>query len=352
MAAWPQVVRVGRRRIGGSAPCFVIAEGGVNHNGRLDLALALVDAAADAGADAVKFQAFDPDLLVTAGAARAPYQIQAGGTSQLEMLRELVLDAAALATVARRARARRITLLVTPFDERSLAVVLGLGVPAIKLGSGEVTNTPLLRAASRTQLPVLLSTGLSTLPEIDGAVQMCRRAGCRSLVLFHCVSAYPTPISQMNVRAVVAMHARYRVPIGLSDHSEGIAASVAAVALGASAVEKHLTTDKQLPGPDHAASLDSGEFANLVRTIRDVEASLGDGAKRCMPAERQNAKHVRRSCVAAIAIPRGTRIAAHHVITKRPASGIPANRIDEVIGRRALRDIDADQVLTWGLLRR
>jgi len=343
---------MGRRVIGDGRPCFVIAEGGVNHNGRLDLALRLVDAAADAGADAIKFQVFNPDLLVTAGAKRAPYQRRAGRTSQIEMLRTLVLSPAAIARVARRAYSCGLEFLVTPFDEPSLRSVVDIGVRAIKLGSGEVTNIPLLRAASRTGLPILLSTGMSTYAEVDRAVGTCSAAGCRALALFHCVSAYPSPLDEMNVRVVSGMRERYRVPVALSDHSAGFAASAAAVALGACSIEKHLTTNKRLIGPDHAASLDAGEFQQLVTTVRDIEASLGDGAKRCMPAERQNLRHVRRSCVAATTIPSGARIRLHHLVMKRPATGIPSNDVDRVIGRRARRDIQPDEVLTWDLLKR
>jgi len=350
MARWAQQVRIGRKALGDDG-AFVIAEGGVNHNGRLDLALRLVDLAADAGADAIKFQAFDPDLLVTANASRAPYQRRSGRTSQVDMLRALVLPRSALQRISRRARARGVEFLVTPFDETSLDDVLEIGVRAIKLGSGEVTNLPLLRAASRTKLPLLLSTGLSTYAEIDKAVAACRAAGCQALVLFHCISAYPSPVNEMNVRAVPGMKERYQVPVGLSDHSRGFAASAAAIALGACAVEKHLTSNKRLAGPDHAASLDVREFGQLVAVIRDVEASLGDGVKRCMPAERPNLKHVRRSCVAARPIPRGERIYERHLVMKRPATGIPSSDVDRVIGRRARRDIKADEILTWAVLK-
>jgi sialic acid synthase SpsE len=352
MSRWPSKVSVGGQVIGNGARCFVIAEGGVNHNGRIELALRLVDAAADAGADAIKFQAFDPDALVTARAPRAPYQRRMGRTTQHEMLRGLVLPPQALAKLSDRARARKLVFLVTPFDERSLTLVAGVGVPAIKLGSGEVTNLPLLRSASRTGLPVLLSTGLSTLPEIDAAVRACRKAGCRKLILFHCVSAYPSPINEMNVRALGVMRARYGVPVGLSDHSEGLAASTAAVALGAAAVEKHITTDKHLQGPDHTASLDPGGFREFVTMLRQVEASLGDGVKRCMPAEHANLRHVRRSCVAAVSIARGTRIRAEHLIMKRPQTGIPSSAVDQIVGLRVRRDIDPDEILTWRLLAR
>lgn len=324
----------------------------MNHNGRIDLALRLVDAAADAGADAIKFQVFDPDALVTARAPRAPYQRRVGRTTQQDMLRGLVLPPQALGKLSRRARARKLVFLVTPFDERSLTVAVGAGAPAVKLGSGEVTNLPLLRAASRTGLPVLLSTGLSTIAEIDVAVRVCRKAGCRELVLFHCVSAYPSPINEMNVRALGVMRARYGLPVGLSDHSAGFAASAAAVALGAAAIEKHITTDKRLPGPDHAASLDADEFGEFVTTLRQVEASLGDGVKRCMPAEHVNLRHVRRSCVAAVPIASGTRIRAEHLIMKRPQTGIPSSEVDQIVGLRVRRDIDPDEILTWRLLAR
>ncbi|MGE0040278.1 MAG: N-acetylneuraminate synthase family protein [Vicinamibacterales bacterium] len=342
-------VRLGRRVLG-AGPCVVVAEAGVNHNGRLDLARRLVDAAAACGADAVKFQVFDPDLLVTAGAGRAPYQRRAGASTQREMLRALMLPPGALGSLARHARARRIGFLVTPFDLPSLDAVVAAGVPAIKLGSGEVTNLPLLRAASRSGRPVLLSTGMASLAEIDVAVDACRRARAAGLALFHCVSAYPAPLGQMNTRAVPAMAARYGLPVGLSDHSPGVAASAAAVALGAAAIEKHLTLDKTMDGPDHAASLDPGEFRELVRIVREVEASLGDGVKRCMPAERGNVRHVRRSLVAAVDIPKGRVIRAAALVTKRPAGGIPSADVDRVVGRRARRDIRADEVLTWRMV--
>ena len=346
MARRPVQVRVGKHAIGGPR-CFVIAEAGVNHNGRLDLARRLVNAAARCGADAVKFQAFDPEQLVTAGAERAPYQREAGTSSQLEMLRRLTLPPRAWAQLAALAASRGLEFLVTPFDHASLETTVAAGVRAIKLGSGEVTNLPLLRAASRTGLPVLLSTGMSTSDEVDTASRTCRRAGCRQLVLFHCVSAYPAPPADMNVRVIPEMAARYRVPIGLSDHTQGIAAAAAAVALGATAIEKHLTLDTTMDGPDHASSLDPAGFTAMVDLVREVETSLGDGEKRCMPSERANVRHVRRSCVAAIEIPAGTTIRRQHLVMKRPETGIPAADVDTVIGRRTTRVIRADHPLQW-----
>ncbi len=341
----PQV-RVGRHVIGGSR-CFVIAEAGVNHNGRLDLARRLVNAAAKCGADAVKFQAFDPDQLVTAGADRAPYQREAGTSSQREMLHRLTLPPRAWAQLAALAASRGLEFLVTPFDHASLETTVAAGIRAIKLGSGEVTNPSLLRAASRTGLPVMLSTGMSKVDEVDTARRICRRAGCRHLVLFHCVSAYPAPLSDMNVRVIPAMADRYQVPVGLSDHTQGIAAAGAAVALGASAIEKHLTLDTTMEGPDHASSLDPAGFKAMVDLVREVESSLGDGRKRCMPSERANVRHVRRSCVAAADIPRGTIIGRQHLVMKRPETGIPAAEVDAVIGCRATKLIRADQALQW-----
>lgn len=343
-------VRIGRHRVGGGR-CFVIAEAGVNHNGRMALARRLVDAAADAGADAVKFQAFDPEQLVTAAADRAPYQRRAGHSSQREMLQRLALPSHAFAELAQLARKRRLEFLVTPFDHASLAAVVEARVHAIKLGSGEITNPPLLRAASKTGLPLLLSTGMSTLEEIDAAVRITRRAGCRRLVLFQCVSAYPAPLAEVNVSAIRTMASRYRVPVGLSDHTIGIAAAAAAAALGAAAIEKHLTLDTTMDGPDHASSLDPSAFKTMVTMVREVEASLGDGVKRCMPSERANVRHVRRSCVAAVDIARGATIRREDLVMKRPESGIPASDVDDVVGRRAAKLIRADEPLQWRSVR-
>lgn len=344
-------VRVGRHIIG--APrCFVIAEAGVNHNGRVDLARRLVHSAAACGADAVKFQAFDPDQLVTAAADRAPYQRRAGTSSQREMLSRLTLPPRAWPQLAALAASRGLEFLLTPFDHVSLELAVAAGARAIKLGSGEITNPPLLRAACRTGLPVLLSTGMSNVEEVDAAVRICRRAGGRRIVLFHCVSAYPAPVAEMNVRAIAAMADRYRVPVGLSDHTTSAVAAAAAVALGAAALEKHLTLDTTMAGPDHAASLDPAAFKAMIDLLRDVESALGDGRKRCMPSESANVRHVRRSCVAAIDIPRGTIIQRKHLVMKRPETGISAADVDKVIGRRATTLIRADQPLRWRVVSR
>jgi N,N'-diacetyllegionaminate synthase len=347
-----RTIRIGARRVGLGQAAFVIAEAGVNHNGRLDLALELVDQAARCGADAVKFQAFRPELLVTGKARRAPYQLASGRSSQREMLQSLTLPSDGLKTVAGHAAARGIMFLVTPFDEESLRTVVALGVKAIKLGSGEVTNFPLLRAAGRTRLPILLSTGMSTLAETELAVSELRRAGTSQLLLFHCVSAYPTPVTAMNLRAITTLAERLRVPVGLSDHSPGWLASLVALGLGAVAFEKHLTLDKTLPGPDHQASLDEPEFADFARSLREGEAALGDGVKRCTPQERKNVRAVRRSCVARRAIPRGATICADDIVAKRPAGGISPVDIDRVVGRRTRRAIPEDSVIRWSALRR
>jgi N-acetylneuraminate synthase len=344
-------IRIGRHTVGDRARCFVIAEVGVNHNGRIDFARRLIDAAARAGADAVKFQVFDPGLLTTASARRAPYQRKAGASTQQDMLRALALPPAALRSLQRHAARRRVLFLATPFDAESLRVVDSLKLPAIKLGSGEVTNLPLLRQAARTGRTILLSTGMSDLAEVARAVSELRRASATHILLFHCVSAYPTPLAAVNLRAMVTMAATLGVPVGFSDHTAGFEAAFAAVALGATMIEKHLTLDQALPGPDHRASLEPAEFTRFVAGIRRIESVLGDGRKRCAAVERPTVTFARRSLVTTRALKRGTRLTERDLIAKRPATGISPMEFDRVIGRRLQRDVPEDCVLTWPMLR-
>lgn len=343
---------IGRRRVGPGAPVFIIAEAGVNHNGRLDLALRLVDAAAEAGADAVKFQAFRADRLASRRAPKAAYQEAAGGKGegQAEMLRRLELSAEDFAAIRMRCEERGIAFLATPFDDESLELLQRMAVPAFKIGSGDLTNLPFIRAVARCGRPVLLSTGMSTLGEVAAAVAAFRDAGGEDLLLFHCTSAYPAPYEHVNLRAMVTLRESFGVPVGYSDHTPGTAVALASVAMGACAVEKHLTLDRALPGPDHRASLEPGEFRDLVRGIRAVEAALGDGVKRPAPCEAEVRMVARKSVVAVRRIPAGSLIGADAVAIKRPGDGIPPAALAAVIGRRAAVDIEADEVLTWDKL--
>jgi N,N'-diacetyllegionaminate synthase len=343
---------VGSRRIGAGEPVFVIAEAGVNHNGDPDLARRLVDAAAEAGADAVKFQTFRTEALVSGAAPKARYQLETTGTdeSQQAMLAKLELSPAAHATLRDRARERGLVFFSTPFDEASADLLDGLGVELLKVPSGEVTNLPLLRHLAAKRRPILMSTGMCTLAEVETAVGTLAAAGDPPLALLHCVSAYPAPAEDTNLRAMDTLRARFGCPVGLSDHSLGIAIALAAVARGADVLEKHVTLDKTLPGPDHRASLEPAELTALVRGVRAIEAALGDGDKRPMPSELDTRAVARRSVVAARALAAGHRLARADVAIKRPGTGIAPADLDRVLGRRLARALAADELLDWGSL--
>jgi len=334
-------VRVGGRTIGAGAPCFVIAEAGVNHNGDLAMARALVDAAAAAGADAVKFQTFAADRLVTRQAPKAEYQMANTGDaeSQFEMLKRLELDADAHRALIAHCAARGIQFLSTPFDEASCDLLDQLGVPAFKLPSGELTNLPFLRHAARKGKPLIVSTGMATLSEAADAVDAIRGEGGQELILLHCVSNYPANPAHANIRAVATLRDAFGVPAGYSDHTEGDAVALAAVALGACVIEKHVTLDRNLPGPDHRASIEPSELSALVRRIRIVESCLGDGLKRPVTNEAEIARVARKSLVAAVTIPAGDRLTADMVAIRRPGTGMAPDALPAILGRSAAATI-------------
>jgi N,N'-diacetyllegionaminate synthase len=333
-------IELAGRTIGAGEPPFVVAEAGVNHNGQPELALALVDAAADAGADAVNFQTFSADALATAQAPQAAYQRErATAGSQVDMLRGLELSADGLRAARDRARERGLVFMSTPFDLGALQLLIELEVRAFKIGSGDLTNVVLLRAVAAQGRPILLSTGMATLAEIDAAVGVVRRAGDPPLVLLQCTSAYPAAAADANLMAMEHMRQRYGVPIGFSDHTLGMGASIAAAALGAAIIEKHLTPDRTLPGPDHAASLPPAEFAALVSGVRDAHAALGDGGKAPTAGEAEMRLIVRRSLVVNRPLVAGQIISEGDLDAMRPATGISPLRLDEVVGRRAARDL-------------
>jgi len=343
---------VGSRVIGDGAPVFFVAEAGVNHNGDASLALKLVDVAAAAGADAVKFQTFRTDALVTRQAPKAAYQRAATGEadSQHAMLSRLELDAAAHAALRGHSARRGIVFFSTPFDEASADDLERLGVPLFKVPSGEITNVPLLRHLAAKRRPLIVSTGMSTLDEVARAVETIRAAGDPPLALLHCLSAYPAPAAEMNLRAMDTLRARFGVPVGLSDHTAGLSVSLAAVARGAAIIEKHFTLDKSLPGPDHAASLDPAELRALVQGIREVESALGDGDKRAMPCELDTQRVARRSLVAARALHAGEALTRDAIRIKRPGTGISPSELERALGRRLRRDVAADEVIEWSAL--
>jgi len=342
-------VQLGKRVIGVGRRVFIIAEAGVNHNGDMELARQLVDAAAAAGADAVKFQTFKAEKVVGSSARQARYQVKNTGVeeSQLAMIRRLELDADRTALLREYCTRVGIEFLSTPFDEESADLLESLDVPAFKVGSGELTNHPFLSYLAGKGLPLLVSTGMANMKETEIAVAAIKEAGGRELCLLHCVSAYPAPPGESNLRAMTELRREFGVPVGWSDHTLGLHITVAAVALGASVVEKHFTLDRKLPGPDHAASLEPEELAALVCQVREVESALGDGVKQCMPSERDTAAVARRSVHAAIDLATGHVLDAGDFQLLRPGTGIGANEIERLVGRKTLRRIPAGTMLSW-----
>lgn len=322
--------RIGDRVVEQGGPVYVIAEAGVNHNGDVRLAHDLVDVAAQCGADAVKFQTFDPAQLVAASAAATPYQQQRGAVDQRSLLDALTLPERAWSELQQHAQDAGIAFLSTPFDLGSARLLAGLGLPAMKVSSGELTNLPMLRELSELGLTLLVSTGMGDADEVAAAVGACQAAP--GLILFHCVSSYPAPDDQCNLRAIAALSQAHQVPVGWSDHTVGATTAVAAVALGAPILEKHITTDCTLPGPDHPASMEPADFAGYVQAVHATRAALGDGVKRRMPAEVENAVLVRRSWHAATDLAVGATIAPADVVALRPEGGLPPGV--ELVGRR------------------
>lgn len=329
-------------------PCFVIAEAGVNHDGDVDTALRLVDAAAAAGADAVKFQTFRSAKVISPRAPQAAYQARNTGRqeSQLDMVRRLELSAEAHHRISQHCAAAGICFLSTPFDEESLDLLLQLKVPALKVASGEITNHPFLQRLAQTRLPLIISTGMSTLDEVEKAVRLVREAGARDLCLLQCVSMYPADPADVNLRAMLTMRERFQVPVGYSDHTLGCEVPWAAVALGAAVIEKHFTLDKGRPGPDHRASADPLELKDLVRGIRKIESALGTGEKRPAAAEKDTADVARRSLVAEVDLPAGTVLLPQMIGSRRPGTGLPPYRLPELVGRRIRVAMVAGELFT------
>ena len=312
------------RKVGPGHPCFIIAEAGVNHNGDLDLARQLVDAAVRTGADAVKFQTFQADRLVTSDAPKAEYQKETTGTteSQWEMLRRLELSAEAHRELMRYCQDKGILFMSSPFDELSADLLEELNVAVFKIPSGEITNLPFLSHIARKGKPMIVSTGMSYLSEVEAAVHAIEAANNRNYVLLQCTSNYPADPADANLSAMGTMARAFGAPVGYSDHTPGIEVPLAAVALGACVVEKHLTLDRGLPGPDHRSSLEPEEFSSMVRGIHSVEAALGHGRKEPAASESNTASVARKSLVAAQDIPAGAVLTEELIGVKRPGTGL------------------------------
>jgi N,N'-diacetyllegionaminate synthase len=335
------------------AHVLVIAEAGVNHNGSLALALELVDAAAAQGADAVKFQSFRAELLAAPDAPRAGYQQETtGGTGgQLEMLRALELSADDHRRIAAHCRQRGIEFLSSPFDAASIELLATLDLKRLKVPSGELLDVPYLRRVAALGLPLIVSTGMATLAEVGAALDVLRAAGCprERITVLHCSTEYPTPPADVNLRAMLTLRDAFGVAVGYSDHTEGITVAVAAAALGAVVIEKHLTLDRALPGPDHRASLEPGTFGEMVRAVRLVEAALGDGVKAPTAGELENIAAARKSIVAARTIAAGETLDADNLAVKRPGTGMTPLRWDDVVGLTASRAYRADEPIDEAL---
>lgn len=351
---------------------FFIAEAGVNHNGSLAMAMQLVDVAAEAGADAVKFQTFKAANLVTQSAAKAEYQItnmKEGGT-QLDMLKSLELSEDAHHKLVERCSQVGIRFMSTAFDAESLDFLSGLNMPAVKVPSGDITCAPLLLKAARLRVPLILSTGMSTMADIENALGViafglirnseprsrkdftaayCSEEGrcalSKYVTLLHCVTQYPAPPSSINLRAMDSMASSFGLPVGYSDHTNGIEISMAAVARGATIIEKHFTLNRNLPGPDHAASLEPMELKQLIQGIRNIEVSLGVTTKAPVAAEADNLPIARRSLVAARTIREGEKITPDALTFKRPGNGISPMEFWDIVGRRAARDFALDDLI-------
>lgn len=328
---------------------LIIAEAGVNHNGDVALARQLIDVAAEAGADLVKFQTFSADRLVTTHARKADYQTKTtdAGESQHTMIRRLELTRDMHEVLIAHCRTREIQFFSSGFDRESIDLLAELGLNRFKVPSGEITNLPYLRHVGRYGKPVILSTGMATLGEIEAALDVLEQAGASrgQITVLHCNTEYPTPMTDVNLRAMLAIRDAFGVAVGYSDHTSGIEVAIAAVALGATVIEKHFTLDRNLPGPDHKASLEPDELKAMVVAIRNIEQAMGDGVKRPSASEAKNKPIARKSLVAACAIRAGEVFSETNLAVKRPGTGLSPMRWDEVLGRKAPRAFAPDELI-------
>ena len=345
-------IQLGGRRISADDPCYIIAEVGVNHNGDSGLAHKMIDAARKAGADAVKFQTYRTDALITANTRKADYQTGATGDGpQNEMLRRLELPHETFAELARHCRDVGVDFMSTAFDSDSLELVSRLDPVCLKWPSGELTNTLLLRQAAQYGLPILLSTGMGTLTEISTALDLLAVNGTDDVVILQCVSNYPAAIEEQNLRVLPHMSAVFGKPVGFSDHTEGPYSAVAARALGMSVLEKHFTLDRNMEGPDHRASIEPAEFDQMVTVLRRVEKGLGDGVKRRLNSEHNVMAVARKSLVYLRDIPEGHVLSLQDLTAKRPGTGLPPAEVDMFIGRVLARAVTRDEQVDRGHVR-
>lgn len=345
-------ISIAGRPIGPGHPTFVIAEAGVNHNGQTAIALQLIDAAADAGADAVKFQTFKAEKLVTKTAKMADYQVENIGaeSSQLEMLRKLELQYADHAMLKDYAEERGLVFMSTPFDQDGIDFLKDLQIAAFKAGSGDLTNLPYLQKMARQGLPMIISTGMAVLAECEDAVAAIRAVGDPGLVVLHCTTNYPCPETEVNLRAMQTLGRHLGCLVGYSDHTDGILVPQLAVAAGACVIEKHFTLDRKMDGPDHKASLEPHSLKAMMEMIRHVEQILGHGQKVPNASELKIMEAARKSIVARQKIMAGEVILEEMLDIKRPGTGISPKKMQDLLGKRAKVSIEADTILTWEML--
>ncbi|MDK2901692.1 MAG: N,N-diacetyllegionaminate synthase [Thermosediminibacterales bacterium] len=326
---------------------FIIAEAGINHNGNIEIAKKLVDIASEAGADAVKFQSFKAEKLVSRNAKKAEYQKNTTDKSEspLDMLKRLELDFKNHKELISYCRKRNIIFLSSPFDLESIDLLNRLGVEIFKIPSGEINNLPYLRKIGKLKKKVILSTGMSTLDEIKDALDILRENGTTDIIVLHCNTEYPTRVEDVNLRAMETIRRTFNIEVGYSDHTLGIEVPIAAVAMGAAVIEKHFTLDKNMEGPDHKASLEPNELREMVRAIRNIERALGDGIKKPSNSELKNVNIVRKSIVAKRYIKKGEVLTEENLTVKRPGDGISPMKWDEVIGRVADKDYEEDELI-------
>ena len=344
-----QPVSINNRLIGPSQPCFIIAEAGVNHNGDIHIARRLIEAAAEAGADAIKFQSFVTEELVTNDAPKADYQVKTTGgpNSQFEMLKTLELSADEQMMLKSYCEKRNIIYLCTPYENKSIDMLDQMDVAAFKVASTDATNVPFLRNIAQKGRPVFLSTGMSTLGEVEQAIETLHTGGLDGkTVVLHCTSEYPAPANEVNLRAILSMQEAFDCPVGFSDHTSDAIVSSWAVAVGACVIEKHFTLDRNMIGPDHKASIEPDELLILVENIRNLEVAMGDGVKKVMPSELKNKSLMQKSLVARRNISAGDVIASDDLACKRPSFGLKPSWFDRVVGKRCTKKISKDEVLT------
>lgn len=344
-------IKIGDKLVGEKEPCFIIAEAGVNHNGRLDLAKKLVDIAVKSKADAVKFQTFKAENLTTKKADVAPYVKKNIGkkTKQIDLIKKIELKYEDFKKLKKYCDKKNIIFLSTPHSFDAIDFLEKL-VPAYKIGSGDITNIPTLRQVAKKDKPIILGTGMSTIQEIKQAVKTIKKEGNNQIITLHCTTNYPCPIEDVNLNAMITMKKELDCLIGYSDHTLGTIVPVAATALGACVLEKHFTIDRKLPGPDHKASLEPDELENMIKQIREIEKALGSYDKKPTEREKKIMKLVRKSIVVKKDIKKGTTISKDMLIIKRPGTGLKPNEIDKIIGMKTKRDIKKDEVLQQNMV--